>query len=130
MTATTTVCLKGRIREFGPSLELPAARDVLYVGRAMFMGGWRLPASPWANPHRAQDVGGAARAVELYAAWLPEQAELMRRLPELRGYRLGCWCADGSPCHARHIAGLIARLTAPPVESPRKRQPPPDWALR
>ena len=108
---TTSVCLKGRLREFGASLQLPAAAGVVYVGRRMSMGGWRLAASDWANPFRAQKVGGAARAVELYAKWLPEQAELLRRLPELRGRRLACWCPADVVCHARHLAGLVDRLT-------------------
>lgn len=128
MPETTVVCLKGRRDEFGPSLELPAAADLVYVGRPAFQGGWRLPASPWANPFRLQRVGGAAKAVELYAAWLPAQAELMRRLPELRGKRLGCWCAQGSPCHARHLAGLADRLVVPRITV--NARPLPDWALR
>lgn len=108
---TTAVCLRGRIREFGPCLELPAASDVVYVGRRMSMGGWRLQASPWANPFAVRDAGSAARAVELYARWLPRQAELLRRLPELRGKRLGCWCPDEAACHARWLAALTDRLT-------------------
>lgn len=104
---TRAVCLKGRLREFGPSLELPAAADIVYVGRKATMGGWRLPGSPWANPFRAQKVGGAARAVELYARWFPQQAGLVERLPELRGRRLGCWCPADIPCHARWLAALV-----------------------
>lgn len=109
---TTAICLKGRRAEFGPSLDSPAAADVTYVGRACYQGGWRLPASPYANPFRSQRVGGAAKAVELYAEWLPQQAELMRRLPELYGRRLGCWCPPDQPCHARGLAGLVERLCA------------------
>lgn len=108
---TTAICLKRRRSEFGPSLELPAAADVVYVGRAMYQGGWRLPCSPYANPFRAQRVGGAATAVELYAQWLPTQPDLMRRLPELRGKRLACWCETG-PCHATHLADLVERLAS------------------
>lgn len=89
---TTTVCLKGRQGEFGPALELAPARDVVYVGRPAYQGGWRLPASQFANPFRAQRVGGAAKAVELYRE-------------RLRGKRLGCWCA-GPDCHARALAEI------------------------
>lgn len=113
MTATTAICLRGRRGEFGPSLELPAADGIVYVGRAQFQGGWRLAASPYANPFRVQKVGGAAEAVRLYAEWLPQQAELMRRLPELYGKRVGCWCPDDMPCHARGLAALVERLCAP-----------------
>lgn len=113
MTATRAICLKGRLAEFGPSLGLAPARDVVYVGRAAGRGGWRLDASPFANPHRAQRVGGAAEAVRLYAEWLPQQTELMRRLPELYGKRLACWCPDDMPCHARGLAALVERLCTP-----------------
>lgn len=126
MPETSVICLKGRQREFGPSLEL--APHVLYVGRALYQGGWRLPKSPWANPFRAQSEGGAAVAVEKYAAWLAGQPELLVRLPELSGRTLGCWCASG-PCHARHLASLTARLVAPRAPSPAKARPLPGWAL-
>ncbi len=124
------VCLKGRRDEFGPSLELPAAAGILYVGRPMYQGGWRLPGSVWANPFRAQREGGAAKAVESYAAWLPEQPELMRRLPELVGLRLACWCPQGAPCHGRHLAGLATRLVTAAAGKPRGPLPLPGWALR
>lgn len=104
MPDTTVVCLKGRQREFGRSLEL--APRVLYIGRAAYQGGWRLPLSDWANPFRAQREGGAQAAVEKYAAWLATQHELLARLPELSGRVLGCWCAEGTACHGRHLAAL------------------------
>lgn len=108
MTASTqAICLKGRREEFGPSLELPAARDVVYVGRRVSMGGWRLPASQFANPYSAQKVGSAARAVELYRAWLRERPELVAvARAMLRGKRLGCWCT-GLDCHAVALARIV-----------------------
>jgi hypothetical protein len=30
----------------------------------------------------------------------PDRAELVRRLPELRGKNLACWCPLDKPCHA------------------------------
>ena len=103
MTATSTVCLKGRLHDFGPSLE--SAPHVAYVGRSLYQGGWRLAASPFANPFKAQKVGGAARAVELYRAHLREHPALVERARrELRGLTLGCWCPAGSPCHAAALA--------------------------
>lgn len=98
MADTSTVCLKGRLREFGPSLE--RARDVEYVGRRCSMGGWRLPASPYANPYRVQDVGGADRAVALYREHLRRNPDLVRRARrELAGKRLACFCREGACCH-------------------------------
>lgn len=109
---TRALCLKGLQRELGPALELPAARDVVYVGRKQYQGGWRLPASPFANPYKVQDVGGAAKAVELYREWLRGRPDLVAAAREkLRGKRLGCWCESG-PCHAEALA-RIAEGEAP-----------------
>jgi hypothetical protein len=105
MPETTVISLRGRIRELGPSLELPAAAHIVYCGRAMYMGGWRLPASPWANPFTVKQAGSAQRAVDLYVEWLPTQPQLLARVPELRGKPLGCWCAP-RPCHAAALAAL------------------------
>lgn len=108
MTASTqAICLKGRREEFGPSLDLPAARDVVWVGRRCTMGGWDLPKSPWHNPHRAQRVGGAAKAVEAYFGHLRDHPELVvRARRELVGKRLACFCATDDPqqCHAALLA--------------------------
>jgi len=101
---TETVCLKGRKNEFGPRLEW--APDVIYVGRSMYQGGWRLAASPFANPYKVQQVGGAAEAVRLYREWLRSRPDLVALARErLRGKRLGCWCARG-PCHAAVLADI------------------------
>lgn len=98
MSATSTVCLKGRLHDFGSALEL--APHVVYVGRPMFQGGWRLAGSPFRNPYQAQKVGGAARAVELYRELLRSHPGLVALARErLRGKTLGCWCKTG-PCHA------------------------------
>jgi hypothetical protein len=108
---TSAVCLKGRREEFGSSLQLPAAEDVVYVGRAMHQGGWRLARSPFANPFRAQRVGGAAKAVELYFMHLRAHHELVARARrELAGKRLGCWCPTDDPqlCHAALLAAVVA----------------------
>lgn len=102
------ICLKGRRDELGPSLEL--APDVVYVGRRCTMGGWRLPESPYANPFRAKDVGGAEHAVTLYAQWLRHQRpDLVERARvELAGKRLACFCALGDPCHRSVLARVVA----------------------
>lgn len=104
---TRVICLKGRREELGSFLQLPAARDVVYVGRPCYQGGWRLTGSQFANPYRAQKVGGAAKAVELYRVWLrgrPELVAVARTM--LRGRRLGCWCPKGQACHALVLAAV------------------------
>jgi len=102
MPETTTVCLKGMRDRFGPSLE--HAPHVVYVGRPLFQGGWRLAGSPFANPFKVQREGSATRAVELFREYLREHPELVERArTELAGRTLGCWCVSG-PCHARLLA--------------------------
>lgn len=115
MPDTRVTCLKGRIRDVGPALDLPGGEGLIYIGRGASQGGWRLPASDWANPFRAQKVGGAERAVELYRAWLlTDRPDLLARLPELRGRTLACWCKTG-PCHGQVLAELADRGTRHPV---------------
>jgi Domain of unknown function (DUF4326) len=103
---TRVISLKGRIHEYGPRLEHAPANG-MYVGRRLTMGGWKLPQSAWANPFSVTQAGSPAAAVEMYAAWMaqPEQDALSARIvPELQGAVLLCWCAEGSPCHARWLA--------------------------
>lgn len=49
----------------------------VYIGRRMTMGGWSLPASPWANPFSVKGRG-SAEAVRRYQARVtaPERAGL------------------------------------------------------
>lgn len=98
--ATTVVDLHGHQDD-------PEFADVVYVGRPMFQGGWRLHGHVLANPFKVGKHGAAAAVVEKYRAWLAERPQLVaRELPKLRGRRLGCWCGPGQPCHARVLAEL------------------------
>lgn len=83
----------------------PDFADVVYVGRAMYRGGWRLPASPLANPYRVGRDGTRAEVVARYRDYLLGRSDLLAVLPELRGLRIGCWCAPEA-CHADVIAEL------------------------
>ncbi|WP_346268491.1 DUF4326 domain-containing protein [Streptomyces sp. VN1] len=97
---TTVVDLHGRQGD-------PEFADVVYVGRPMFQGGWRLHGHVLANPYRVGKHGDAAAVVEKYRTWLDERPQLVaRELPKLRGRRLGCWCPEEQPCHARVLAEL------------------------
>ncbi|MBO0849946.1 MAG: DUF4326 domain-containing protein [Pseudonocardia sp.] len=58
-----------------------------------------------ASPYRPGADGSREQVIEKYKAWLLEQPHLLARLPELRGRRLGCWCAP-LPCHAQVLAEL------------------------
>ena len=103
MGATTIVNLTGHRDD-------PGFADVVYVGRAMHRGGWRLAASPLANPFRIGRDGSRAEIVARYRDYLLGRPDLLALLPGLRGKRLGCWCVPEA-CHATVIAELA---DAPP----------------
>lgn len=83
--------------------------------------------------YRGDDAALAHRCVEAFRTWLttpywrgnwdgPEsekaRATLLRRLPELRGKDLACWCALDQPCHADILLELAnANDTLPPLAS-------------
>lgn len=77
----------------------------LYIGRAVPEAG--LPASKWGNPFVMNDDSDdeRQRAITDYRAWVVDQPELMAALGELRGLRLGCWCAP-KPCHGDVLSEL------------------------
>lgn len=74
--------------------------------------GWRAPESAvyvgrptcWGNPYERDDLGSSELLVALYRDWIASDsrsaAVARRRLPELRGKDLMCWCAAGEHCHA------------------------------
>jgi GNAT superfamily N-acetyltransferase len=98
VAATTVVNLSGHRDD-------PDFADVVYVGRAMYRGGWRLGASPLANPYRVGRDGSRGEVVARYRDYLLGRPDLLALLPELRGRRIGCWCAPQA-CHADVIAEL------------------------
>jgi Domain of unknown function (DUF4326) len=101
MRATSVVNLKGHRDD-------PSFADVVYVGRAMHRGGWQLAASALANPFRLGRDGDRDEIIAKYRGYLIGRPDLLALLPELRGRRLGCWCAP-LPCHADVIAELADR---------------------
>ena len=118
------------VAEAGPVVRLrrrggQVVQDAdVYIGRQMTMGGWRLPASPWANPFVAARCPGAGKtekaeeACRLYEDWIRGQPALLARLPELRGKTLGCWCKPG-PCHGDVLVRLCREL-GPAQGGPRE----------
>lgn len=81
----------------------------VYIGRGMYMGGWKLPKSKWANPfkidRKMEKRAGALHAVDRYKKWIVSRPELMKSIHELKGKRLGCWCHP-FPCHGDVLAEL------------------------
>jgi Domain of unknown function (DUF4326) len=100
-TVATVVNLRGRHREHGG--RVPAG--VVSIGRAMGRGGWRLPASKWANPFTIGRDGDREEVSARYREYLLLSPELVAALPELRGKVLGCWCKPEA-CHGDVLAEL------------------------
>ena len=93
-----------RIRRSGGHLVQDC--DV-YIGCAVNRGGWNLPVSPWANPFNTYNSGTRAEACRRYEYYLRNlRPDLMARLPELEGKRLGCWCAP-ELCHGDVLVNLL-----------------------
>ncbi|HEX3133793.1 MAG TPA: DUF4326 domain-containing protein [Planctomycetota bacterium] len=68
----------------------------VYIGRP----------SPWGNPFRLGDEAQRAEVVAQYRAWVMAQPEFLARIRrELRGKRLGCWCAPRA-CHGDVLAQI------------------------
>jgi len=74
----------------------------VYIGRP----------SKWGNLYSHQDgtlakfkVATREEAIEKYAEWIVQQPQLMKKLSELKGKVLGCWCSPKS-CHGDVLAKL------------------------
>lgn len=78
----------------------------VYIGRAVPEHG--LAASKWGNPFVMADESDAERerALDAYREWVASQSDLMASLEELRGRRLGCWCAP-KRCHGDVLVELL-----------------------
>lgn len=60
----------------------------------------------WGNPFRIGRDGARDEVIAKYEAWLRSRPDLLARLPELAGKRLGCWCAP-LPCHGDVLVRLV-----------------------
>ena len=69
-----------------------------------------LKASVWGNPFKLGKDGTREEIMAKFRAWLPTQPELMRRLPELKGKVLGCWCAPEA-CHGDILSEFANRCS-------------------
>ena len=72
----------------------------VYIGRRLCMGGWNL------NSIKDGSADVACRRFEKY---ILEKPELIARLSELRGKRLGCWCKHkgSESCHGDVLLKLL-----------------------
>jgi len=60
----------------------------VYIGRG----------SDWGNPFRIGPDGDREQVIERYRHWLFARKDLLARLDELDGKRLGCYCSP-QKCH-------------------------------
>ena len=68
----------------------------VYIGRPSIYG----------NPFKIGRDGDRAEVIEKYRQWLLAQPDLVAHVRrELRGKRLGCWCAP-KPCHGDVLAEI------------------------
>lgn len=67
----------------------------VYIGRP----------SKWGNPFVMCSEADRARVIAQYRAWILTQPHLLAALSELKGKRLGCWCAPRA-CHGDVLAEL------------------------
>ncbi len=78
----------------------------VYIGRPVPRS--RLKASVWGNPFVIGKDGTREEVMEKYRAWLLSNTELLKRLPELKGKVLGCWCAPEA-CHGNILSEMANR---------------------
>jgi hypothetical protein len=62
--------------------------------------------SIWANPFRNRRGWTWAQKVNAYGDLLLARPDLLRRLPDVKGKVLVCYCGSAHPCHAEPIAHL------------------------
>jgi hypothetical protein len=81
------------------------AYDV-YIGRG----------SKWGNPYIIGRDGDRAEVIEKYRAYLLRRPDLLASLEELRGKRLGCFCAPLA-CHGDVLVEILGDSPpAPPAQ--------------
>ncbi len=85
--------------------EAMSPKDVVYIGRACYRGGWGLAQSKWYNPFTVSKYG-TEEAIRRYGEYL-RSSPLMNSLEELREKTLGCWCKPES-CHGDVIVKLLS----------------------
>lgn len=79
----------------------------VYVGSSCA----RFESSIWSNPFKFGTDGTRSDVLAKYREHLMSRPDLLARLPELRGKRLGCWCAPQA-CHADVLAQMADQYNA------------------
>ena len=77
----------------------------IYIGDAVRHTQYQR--SPWFNPTKGRKTDHD-RAIAQYRSYILERPDLLKRLPELRGKVLGCWCYPKA-CHGNILIELCYR---------------------
>lgn len=88
----------------------------VYIGRAgiVFINGKRFPQkpSPFHNPYKIGKNGTREQVIQNYRIYIEEKLEkspyLMKKLIDMDGKNLGCWCYPES-CHGDVLLELIQK---------------------
>lgn len=67
----------------------------VYIGRP----------SKWGNPFEIGRDGTREEVVSKYKEWLLTNQDLLNQISELKGKKLGCWCAP-KLCHGEVLAEI------------------------
>lgn len=67
----------------------------------------------WGNPF-SLDKYTRTEAIEKYREWIKTQPDLLKKLPELKGKTLGCWCKP-KECHGDVLIELANKPTYDPL---------------
>lgn len=113
----------------------------VYIGRVQTQGGWNLAASVWANPYHVKECKTVAEACALYEKYIRGKPDLMRKLPELDGKSLGCWCERKKHCstcgkacatcgHPQCHGDILVKLIAETKKKSAPKRPPPPVVLK
>lgn len=72
----------------------------IYIGRP----------SPWGNPFAIGKDGTREEVIAKYRLYIKGRKDLLARLPELAGKRLGCYCKPEA-CHGDVLVELLMNNT-------------------
>ncbi len=107
-----------------PSAAEPRPVNPLRIQRQRSKG-WRAPEGAvyvgrptcWGNPYERDDLGSSDLLIAMYRDWIKSDSRAAaiarKRLPELRGKVLSCWCPADQPCHA----DVLIELANPKCEA-------------
>lgn len=111
--------------------------QIVYCGRAVYMGGWNLKGSIFANPFKGEDavfnyylyIMGKIPRPRNAPMYCGSPDEIMVRIGELKGKVLACWCKndDGDRCHCDVLVfladGTVSRALKESVDEGLMKHP-------